>query len=100
MHRAREETMFQNLTDRAKAAIYYALALSLGFATLLLAPMFGALITILYMFTPLLAVLLMLLVVTRDGYTKAGWAALGLRHRGVRAWGLAVLLPCLTLGFG
>jgi uncharacterized protein len=92
--------MFQNLTGRAKAAIFYALALSLGFATLLLVPMFGTLITILYMFTPLLAVLLMLLVVTRDGYTKAGWAALGLHHRGVRVWGLAVLLPCLTLGFG
>jgi membrane protease YdiL (CAAX protease family) len=92
--------MFRNLTDPAKAAIYYALALSLGFATLLLAPMFGALITIMYMFTPLLAVLLMLLVVTRDGYTKAGWAVLGLRHRGGHAWGLAVLLPALTLGFG
>jgi uncharacterized protein len=92
--------MFQNLTDRAKAAIYYALALALGFATLLLAPVFGALITILYMFTPLLAVLLMLLVVTRDGYTKAGWAVLGLHRAGKHAWGLAVLLPCLTLGFG
>src|SRR4029078_13121981 len=92
--------MFQNLTHRAKAAIFYALALSLGSATLLLAPVFGALITILYMFTPLLAVLLMLLVVTRDGYTQAVWAALGLRHAGFRAWGLAVLLPCLTLGFG
>jgi membrane protease YdiL (CAAX protease family) len=100
MHRAKEETILQNLTYRVKAAMFYALALSLGFATLLLAPVFGTLITILYMFTPLLAVLLMLLVGTRDGYTKAGWAALGLHHRGVRAWGLAVLLPCLTLGFG
>ena len=91
--------MFRNLTDRTKAAIYYALALGLGFATLLLAPMFGALITVIYMFTPLLAVLLMLLVVTRDGYTKAGWAVLGLHHGGTRIWRLA-LLPCLTLGFG
>jgi len=33
----------------------------------------------------LLDVLLMLLVVTRDGYTEAGWAALGLHHAGVRA---------------
>src|SRR5215216_6270501 len=92
--------MFQNLTNRAKAAIYYALALSLGFATLLLVPVFGALITILHMFTPLLAVLLMLLVVTRDGYTKAGWAVLGLHRAGFRAWGLALLLPGLVLGFG
>jgi hypothetical protein len=29
-------------------------------------------------------VLLMELVVTRDGYTKAGWAALGLRDGGAR----------------
>ncbi len=32
--------------------------------------------TFAYMFTPLVAVLLMLLVVTRDGYTNAGGAAL------------------------
>jgi len=91
--------MFRNLTDGAKAAIYYALALGLGASLIPLVPVFGALITVIYMFTPLLAVLLMLLVVTRDGYTKAGWAVLELHHWGVRAWGLA-LLPCLTLGFG
>jgi len=92
--------MFRNLTDRAKATIFYALALSLGFATLLLAPVFGALILVIYMFTPLLAVLIMQLVVTRDGYTKAGWAILGLHRAGFRAWGLALLLPGLVLGFG
>ena len=91
--------MFRNLTDGAKAAIYYALALGLGASLIPLVPVFGTLITVMYMFAPLLAVLLMLLVVTRDGYTKAGWAMLGLHHWGVRAWGLA-LLPCLTLGFG
>ena len=64
--------MFGSLTDRAKAAIYYALAFSLGVAVLPLAPVFGAFILVIYMFTPLLAVLLMQLVVTRDGYTKAG----------------------------
>jgi len=31
----RSNTMFRNLTDPAKAAIYYARALSLGFGTLL-----------------------------------------------------------------
>ena len=92
--------MFRNLTDRAKATIFYALALSLGFAPLLLAPVFGALILVMYMFTPLLAVLIMQLVVTCDGYTKAGWAILGLHRAGFRAWGLALLLPGLVLGFG
>jgi membrane protease YdiL (CAAX protease family) len=52
------------------------------------------------MFTPLLAVLLLQLVVTRDGYTKAGWAVLGLHRAGFRAWGLALLLPGIVLGFG
>ena len=40
------------------------------------------------------------LLVTRDGYTKAGWAALGLHRAGFRAWGVALLLPFLILGFG
>lgn len=92
--------MFRNLTDRAKATIFYALALCLGFGTLLLAPVFGALILVMYMFTPLLAVLLMQLLVTRDGYTRAGWTVLGLHRAGFRAWGLALLLPGLILSFG
>jgi uncharacterized protein len=92
--------MFPNLTDRTKAAIFYTLAFSLGVALLPLAPVFGTLITAIYMFTPLLAVLLMQLVVTRDGYTKAGWAVLGLHRGGFRAWGLALLLPGAVLGFG
>jgi membrane protease YdiL (CAAX protease family) len=92
--------MFRNLTDRTKAAVFSALALSFSVAVVALAPVLGPLITMVVMFTPLLAVLLMLLLVTRDGYTKAGWAALGLHRAGFRAWGLALLLPCLTLGFG
>jgi len=38
----------------------------------------------------------MQLVVTRDGYTKAGWAVLGLHRAGVRAWGLVTLLSNLV----
>jgi len=68
--------MFRNLTDRAKAAVFYALALTMALALAVPAPMFGEL-------TPLIAVLLMLLVVTRDGYTRSGWAALGLDRKSV-----------------
>jgi membrane protease YdiL (CAAX protease family) len=50
------------------------------------------------MFTPLAAVLLMLLVVTRDGYTRAGWRTLGLHRAGWGSWRLAVLGPLLVLG--
>jgi CAAX protease family protein len=91
--------MFRNLTDRTKAAVFYALALSFSFALVPLAPIFGERVAVITMFTSLLAVLLMLLVVTRDGYTKAGWAALGLHRAGFRAWGFALLVPFLILGF-
>jgi membrane protease YdiL (CAAX protease family) len=40
----------------------------------------------------------MLLVVTRDGYSKAGWQSLGLHRAGFRGWGLALLLPLVVLG--
>jgi uncharacterized protein len=91
--------MFRNLTNRTKAAIFYALALTGSAAVVPLAPALGQGITAVATFTPLLAVLLMLLVVTRDGYTKAGWAALGVHCAGFRAWGLALVLPFLVLGF-
>jgi membrane protease YdiL (CAAX protease family) len=50
------------------------------------------------MFTPLMAVLLMFFVVTRDGYSRAGWLSLGLHRPGLRSWGLAVLMPLLAIG--
>jgi membrane protease YdiL (CAAX protease family) len=45
------------------------------------------------MYTPTLAVLIMMLVVTRDGYSKAGWATLGLHRLGLRWWLLALIGP-------
>ena len=50
----------------------------------------------LYMSVPAVTVLLMLLVVTRDGYTKTGWASLGLHRLGLRAWGVAIIAPVLV----
>jgi membrane protease YdiL (CAAX protease family) len=49
------------------------------------------------MFMPLLGVLLMLLVVTRDGYSAKGWADLGLGRLGLSGWGLALLAPLFIL---
>src|SRR5215212_5646023 len=91
--------MFTQLTTSAKALLFFAIALGLTLTVSLLAPLLGEATPLVHMFTPLLAALLMLLVVTRDGYTKAGWAALGLQRAGVRAWGLALLVPFLILGF-
>jgi uncharacterized protein len=59
----------------------------------LLYPLLGEITAIIHMFTPLLSVLIMMLVVTRDGYTKAGWATLGLHRAGLRWWVLALLGP-------
>lgn len=39
--------------------------------------------------TPALATAIMLLVVTRDGYSRKGWQALGLQRLGLRMWGIA-----------
>jgi uncharacterized protein len=39
--------------------------------------------------TPTLATLIMLLVVTRDGYTKEGWKSLGLHRLGLNVWWIA-----------
>ena len=90
--------MFTHLTDLTKACIFYGLAFTL---TAMLAPFADSLgegVMLLAMFTPLISLLLMLLVVTRDGYSKAGWASLGLQRAGWRGWGIAVFVPLLVLG--
>ncbi|MCB0153599.1 MAG: hypothetical protein KDF65_02295, partial [Anaerolineae bacterium] len=90
--------MFTHLTDLSKAFIFYGLAFSL---TAMIAPLhtrLGEGVGLLAMFTPLVSLLLMLLVVTRDGYSKAGWASLGLQRAGFRGWGIALFVPLLVLG--
>ena len=54
-------------------------------------------IQILNMLTVTAGVLLMLLVITPDGYLKAGWAQLGLHRAGWRYWPLALLAPTAVL---
>ena len=49
------------------------------------------------MATPLLVTILMIFVVTRDGYGQHGRFGLGFRRSGWRTWGLALLLPLLVL---
>jgi uncharacterized protein len=49
------------------------------------------------MLTATAGVLLMLLVITPDGYHRAGWAELGLHHAGWRYWPLALLGPTAVL---
>lgn len=86
--------MFTHLTNTTKSIIFYAIAFTLA----LIAARLPGITAPLYMSTPLAATALMLFVVTRDGYTKAGWQSLGLHRLGLRAWGPAVLIPLLALG--
>lgn len=91
--------MLTRLSSYTKAGIFYGLAVGLAVVVALLASALGADgAGILNMLTPLAAVLLMPLVVTRDGYGKAGWQALGLQRAGVKGWGLAIGAPLLVLG--
>jgi membrane protease YdiL (CAAX protease family) len=85
--------MFTKLTDTNKAAIFAVLVLCLSVGAALLIKMldlsqgFG-LFTI-WSFTPTVATLIMLLVVTRDGYSKEGWKSLGLHRLGLNVWWIA-----------
>jgi len=90
--------MFRNLSDLTKASTFYILAFSLALGVAFLSQVFGEGVLLISMFTPLMAVLLMFFVVTRDGYSRAGWLSLGLHSAGARSWGLAVLLPLLAIG--
>lgn len=85
--------MFGNLSETGKAWVYAGLVCTLAlFAAVTIralevtSELAGAVV---YMFTPTLAVLLMLLVVTRDGWSRAGWSKLGLRRSRRRTWPLA-----------
>lgn len=86
--------MLNKLMDRTKASLFYGIALLLAVAVALM----PGTTTFVYMFTPLAAVAIMLFVVTRDGYTKAGLKSLGLHRLGLRAWPAALLVPLLVMG--
>lgn len=84
--------MFPHLSTTARAVTFYLLAIGMC-ATLALTWPNGHAAAVLAMLTPTLSVLLMQLVVTRDGWRRGGWAKLGLGRLGARFWGVAVALP-------
>jgi hypothetical protein len=87
--------VIRSLTELQKGWVFYLITLGLA----LLVALFGPTgpIQILNMLTVTAGVLLMLLVVTPDGYHKAGWAPLGLHRAGWRYWPLALLAPTAVL---
>ena len=85
--------------DVGKAIVFFVIALSLCVGVTMLAPVLGDRTPIVAMLTPLLSVSMMLLVVTRDGYTPEAWRSLGLDCAGFRVWGVALSVPLLVLAF-
>jgi len=85
--------MFTKLTDTSKAAIFTVLVLCLSVGAALLIRFLdfstGAVMWSLWSITPTVAVLIMLLVVTRDGYSREGWKSLGLHRLGLSVWWIA-----------
>jgi membrane protease YdiL (CAAX protease family) len=85
--------MFTTLSDTGKAAIFSVLLLLLGVGAALSINLLelasGFAMFALWMTTPTVATLIMLLVVTRDGYSREGWKALGVHRLGLSVWWIA-----------
>lgn len=76
--------MFAQLSDRTTAITFIALTLLISLSTATVA---GGLILAI---SPLLVVLAMLLLVTREGYSRSGWRRLGISRLGLPTWPLAL----------
>jgi uncharacterized protein len=87
----------RSLTEVQKGWIFYFITLGLALLVALFGPTGADVIQILTMLTVTAGVLLMLLVITPDGYHRAGWAELGLHRAGWRYWPLALLGPTAVL---
>ena len=92
--------MFSKLTDNGKAAIFTGIVLLLAVTVAASISLFSItsefLSIVLYMSTPALTALIMMLVVTRDGFSRDGWKTLGLHRLGLKAWWIALLLPLVV----
>jgi uncharacterized protein len=91
--------MFTKLTDTSKAAIFTVLVLCLAVGAALLIRFLNItsdpVMFSVWSCTPTVATLIMLLVVTRDGYTKEDWKSLGLHRLGLNVWWIAFGLTLL-----
>jgi membrane protease YdiL (CAAX protease family) len=91
--------MFTHLTDITKSIWFYIIAFSLVLVICLASGQLGIDPGMGLMFTPLIAVIAMFFLVTRDGYSKDAWLSLGLHRSGIRSWGLALLAPMAVVSF-
>jgi membrane protease YdiL (CAAX protease family) len=92
--------MFTKLTDTSKGTIFSVLVLCLAVGAALLINMLDLASSELvwgsvWMSTPTVATLIMLLVITREGYSREGWKSLGLHRLGLSVWWIAIGLTFL-----
>ena len=98
--------MFRHMTGLTKATSFYGLTFGLALAVALLTRGGdGGIAEILSMLTPTVGLLLMLLVVTRDGRARDAWRSLGLGrlgagHVGPRSAGPGHRARCLLCDSG
>lgn len=90
--------MLTNLSDAAKAVLFYVIALSLAGAVAASTSMWGGSTPHVTMLTPAIAVLVMTTLVTNDGRHRDAWASLGLHKVGLNGWPFAIGVPVLVLG--
>ncbi|MGG4395820.1 CPBP family intramembrane glutamic endopeptidase [Paenibacillus thiaminolyticus] len=90
--------MFPRMNDTIKALTYGAIVLLLGIGFAFL-PQVN---TLLYMMTPAIAALLMMFLVTGEGWRKPGWTSLGLFRFGWRGMLPALVIPLaiMLLSYG
>jgi membrane protease YdiL (CAAX protease family) len=91
--------MFTKLTDTSKAAIFAVLVLCLSVGAALSINMLGLsgfAMAGVWSITPVVATLILLLVVTRDGYSREGWKPLGLHRLGLNVWWIAFGISLLV----
>jgi uncharacterized protein len=90
--------VIHSMTNRQKGITFYVLTLTMAVCVALFGPDNDGQLQILNMLTPTIGVLAMLLVLTPDGYRRAGWAQLALHRPGWRGWPLALIGPAAILG--
>ena len=91
--------MFTTLADSKRASVYSILVLFMAAGAALLFRLLDFTASlgmwILWSCTPTVAALIMLLVVTREGYSREGWKVLGLHRLGLSVWWIAFGLTLL-----
>ena len=92
--------MLNHLSELKKASLFYFIVMALSLALViffrLVAPE-SDIVVLANMLTPALATVIMLYVLTSDGYKRKGPFSLGLSRSGWHSWGPALLIPLVVL---